>query len=47
MMEALIWIGVALAVLVFWFAVRMCQAAAEMDRAFDELDQELDRRAKK
>ena len=46
-MEILIWIGVALAVLVFWFAVRMCQAAAEMDRAFDELDREIEKRNKR
>ena len=47
MMEALIWIGVALAVLIFWFAVRMCQAAKQMDEAFDALDREIEQRGKK
>ena len=47
MMETLIWIGAALAALIFWFAVRICQAAKQMDEAFDALDREIAQRNKR
>jgi TM2 domain-containing membrane protein YozV len=43
-MEILIWTGVALAVLIFWFAWSMCRAAKRIDEAFDALDREIEQR---
>jgi len=46
-MMMMIWIGGGLSIVIALFAWQLCRAAKQMDQAFDELDKDLARRAKK